>query len=238
MVKDELEIKDINKSNKKIYDTVDYVVADMVVKKWNQVASQLGFKFEIKCVNTAQYNETTSSLVQYRDYFIEALYGTLQGSWKDEGLGYTDDNKKNVYVKTERANFDIIALDSSMIDTTAFSVLSVFAAEYSGAMSDDDFKTLGHITGYNKEEYNKLIAEAYQAKVDGNIQLMSEKLHEAEAMLLKDMPVVPLFVYKNAVLKSRKLRGVKYSEWGYPIFDKANLPKWEKYLPKTDEEED
>ncbi len=251
------EIKDISKSDKKIFDTVDYVVAKMVVDKWNEVTSSLGFTFKINPVNTVRYNEVTSSLVQFRDLFIESLYGTTQGGkWTDLGLNYKLDSKDDgltASIKKERGGFDIIAIDSQNLDKTAFSALSVFATDYSGSKGDfvgDDYFTRGHVTGYNNKTYNNLIAEAYAAKVEMNnltaskadrqnaANAMYQKLHEAEQLLLSEMPIIPIFVYQNAVLKSKKLKNVDFSEWGYPIFNKTRLPKWESYLPKNDVEEE
>ncbi len=251
------EIKDISKSDSKIYDTVDYVVAKMVVDKWNEVTSSLGFTFKVNPVNTVRYNEVTSSLVQFRDLFIEALYGTTQGGkWSDIGLNYKLDNKDDgltASIKKDRGGFDIIAIDSQNLDKTAYSALSVFAANYSGSKGDfvnEDFIIRGHVTGYNNEIYNNLIAEA-SAERDKVINsstskedkeaaktAMYEKLHEAEQLLLSEMPIIPIFVHQNAVLQNKKLKNVDFSEWGYPIFNKTRLPGWEKYLPKTDAEEE
>ena len=246
------ELYSIAKSGDKIYDTVDYVVAEMVVKKWNEVTSSLGFTFKINPVNTEKYNEVTSSLVQFRDTFIEKLYGTTQGGkWSEKGLSYKLDNKDDgmaASVKADRGNFDIIAIDSQNLDKTAYSALSVFAASYSGAKADANFLTRGHVTGYNNELYNNLIAEASNARAEminsstvkdakeNAKNTMFQKLHEAEQLLLSEMPVIPIFVYQNAVLKSKKLKNVDFSEWGYPVFNKTRLPGWEKYLPATEGE--
>ena len=248
------EFLDISKSGDKIYETVDYIVAKMVIEKWNAVTQPLGFTFKINPVNTVRYNEVTSSLVQFRDIFVETLYGTTQGGkWSDTGLNYKLDNKDDgltASIKKARAGFDVIAIDSQNLDKTAYSALSVFAASYSGAKADDSFNTLGHVTGYNSEVYNNLIAEASAARIemmnssvskekkDAAIQTLSAKLHEAEQLLLNDMPIIPIFVYQNAVLQSKKLKNVDFSEWGYPIFNKTNLPKWESYVEKTGDEEE
>lgn len=251
------EVKTIDKSGNKIYDTVDYVVAKKVIAKWNEVTAPLGFTFEIEPVNTEKYNEVTSSLVQFRDHYIEALYGTTQGGkWADLGLNYKLDSKddgKTASFKAERGGFDIIAVDSQNLDKTAYSALSVFATSYSGSKGDfvgEDFFTRGHVTGYNSEVYNNLITEASEARIammnstaskedkEADKATMYQKLHEAEKQLLTDMPVIPIFVYQNAVLQSKKLKNVDFSEWGYPVFNKTRLPNWEKYLPGAEEEEE
>ncbi len=252
---DNYKLNSIENSNQKIYDNVDYVVASKIVETWNKVAEPFGFSFKINCVNTQRYNEVTSSLVQFRDIYLETLYGTMQGGkWNDEGLRYTYTNSENetvaMSIKKERAGFDIIAVDTTVFDNTAFSALSVFASKYSGAKTDAEFNTLGHITGFNNEIYNNLISEADQSRIasvkyengkkvtdQAELENMFNKLHEAEKLLLSEMPIIPIFVHQNAVLKSNKLKNVDYSYWGYPIFNKTKLPNWENYLPKSEDEE-
>ena len=220
-----------------VYDTVDYVVAQLVKEKWED----LGFTVNIKCVNAAQYQEKTSWLLQYRDTVVENLYG-INGE-----LEYYDKaNEGNSKLTAERADFDVIALDSQMLDTTAFSALSIFATDYSGsscdfAVDENKHQTItvrGHISGYNSEAYNKLIAEADEARKAGDTETLSAKLHEAEKMLLEDMPVMPIFVYKNATLASKELSKYELNGWGAPVFNKLKLKNWEAHLPNADDDDD
>ncbi len=228
-----LTIRGIANSNERVYNTVDYVVAQKIIETWRQ----LGFDASIECVNTKQYKEETSSLIQYRDMIVENLYGTygegitaVTGTDKDTGESILEQ------ITTERASFDVIALDYQMMDNTAFSALSVYAADYSGSILDENFNTTGHITGYNSEAYNKLIAEAAAARIAGDKETLSAKLHEAETLLLQDSPVIPIFVYKNAVLSSDKLSNFSSTGWGYAVFNKVNLKDWENYLPSNEKE--
>ncbi len=227
-------IKSISNSNERIYNTVDYVIAQMVVAKWNE----LGFNVTLKPVNTVAYQEETSMLWQFRDTALESLYGTYgDGITVYKGTDEETNETITEQVKVERASFDVVALDYQLLDASAFSALSVFAANYSGAVLDENFNTLGHVTGYNSEAYNKLIEEADKARIAGDKETMSAKLHEAEALLLTDCPVTPIIVYQNAVLSSNKLSGFKISGWGYPEFNKLKLKDWQNYLPGGSEEE-
>ncbi len=253
-----ITIKPVSSSSDAIYDTVDYVTAKMVVAKWKE----LGFDVTINAVNTVAYQEAETSqitmMTQYRDTLVEALYGThgknpatpeeAEKGLKGDGfvvyLG-TDSNTKEVLtqeIALERGQFDVIALDYQMLDTNAFSALSVFATEYSGARLNEEFENFeriyGHVTGYNSEEYNRLIKEADEARIAGNKALMSEKLHAAEALLLQDCPVIPIFVYRNAVLSSKSLSNFEVSEWGFPMFNKVKLKNWEAHLPTSGKEDD
>lgn len=225
-----LDIYDPSMGGDNVYNTVDYVVAQMVIEKWRE----LGFDCSIKAVNTARYNERTSSLQQFRDTMVESVYGThgdvtyVESTEEDGTINYATFN-------VERASFDVIALDYQLLDTTAFSALSVFAADYSGATLDENFQTYGHITGYNNEAYNTLIAEADAARIAGDTETLSAKLHEAEALLLEECPVMPIFVYQNVRLVSSSLSRYEETGWGAPIFDKVNLKNWRDHLPNSDE---
>jgi len=224
-------ISDARADKAKVQNTVDYIIASKVVEVWNQ----LGFDFEIKGVNTKQYKEVTSSIFQYTDELVEALYGTYGE------IAVSDDRQGNPEVtenfNTPRQSFEVIALDYQLMDETALSALAVYATNYSGAMLDEEEKSMGHISGYNSEAYNKLIDEAYALYVAGDKAALSAKLHEAETLILNDMPVMPLIVYQNATLVSNKLSGVKFNYWGSPIITKANLKNWKDFLIIKDDED-
>lgn len=220
---------DPSRGGENVYNTVDYVVAQMVIEKWKE----LGFNCKIKLVNATQYSEKTSSLQQFRDTTVESLYG----SHGEVTFIKSTDNDGNITYDTfnvDMRSFDVIALDYQLLDTTAFSALSVFAAEYSGAVLDENFNTYGHITGFNNEAYNKLIAEADAARKAGDKQTLSAKLHEAEAILLEECPIMPIFVYQNVRL-SRDLSNYSFTGWGTPVFNKVKLKNWRDHLPKSED---
>ena len=210
-------------------ETVDYLVAKTVVETWNK----LGFDFEIKCVGTKQYKESTSAITQYRDMQVEALYG-IYGEIKE----YVSDSKYNS-ITAERASFDVIALDYQALSADAFSILSVFNPYYSGSIlvgPDEQEVPYGHITGYNNETLNTLINEAHDAYVAGDMTTLSAKLHEVEKILLEEMPVIPIFVYQHASVMRSELSGVKYDYFGGLNFNKVKLKNWQDYLVKEEEE--
>lgn len=232
-----LELAPIRKNSPAhVYDTVDYIVAEIVKETWEK----LGFTVNIKCVNAEQYQEKTSWLLQYRDSVVEDLYG-INGA-----LEYYDKaSEGNATITADRADFDVIAIDSQMLDTTAFSALAMYATDYSGSscefVVDENnhqvVKMRGHISGYNSEAYNKLIAEADEARKNGDTETLSAKLHEAEKLLLEDSPVMPIFVYKNATLVSKDLSKYSFDGWGVPNFNKLKLKNWEKHLPNADDDD-
>ena len=234
--------------------SVDVMIAEMVIEQWNK----LGFDFEIKLVNAEQYDEVTSELIQYVDAMVDDMYAPSYTIYDDgsiealddlgtengdsivvDGVTYTRDRQGNVIVTPIYREYDVIAIDYQMLDTTAFSMLSVFSEKFSGSKLSFDEETLyeayGHVTGYNSEAYNKLIDEAYEAYKSGDTATLSQKLHEAEKMLLNDMPVVPVIEYRNIVMKSSKLSKVKYSAWGSFDFKSVKLKNWQDYVPSDEE---
>ena len=106
--------------------------------------------------------------------------------------------------------------------------LAPFAKEFSGngysAIVGEDGKTTytlnPHITGYDSQEYNAKIDAAAAEK---NEKKRAALLEEAEAILMKDMPVIPVVYNKNATLKSSKISGLKASFYSPSVLTNAKL---------------
>ena len=122
----------------------------------------------------------------------------------------------------------------------AFSVLAPFALDFAGTgmdfeAKDENGKYLyaieGHITGYNNEEYDALIEEAFAEKDDAKRATI---LHNAEKLLLEDMPIIPLIFNQDAYVVSGELSNVKSSYYDTRIFTKTKLKDYHLYLPKTE----
>lgn len=241
---DELSI-----STSKFGKTADVVAAEMVADLW----SDIGLDVEVKCVNTEQYKESTTAITQRKDMLVNILYGTY-GSYT-----YWNEDDQNVPVEGEswdrgdamnsedgRADdyvFDVVAIDYQMLIDDAFSALSVFATDFSGSTLSTEIGNelpLGHVTGYKNDEVNTLIAEAYAAKAaraKGYKATVSEKLHAVEAKLLEEMPVIPIFVYKDAVLIHDDLSDIEFDFFGAPCFNDASLKNWEDYIEEEVKED-
>ncbi|MGN2369522.1 peptide ABC transporter substrate-binding protein [Clostridium cagae] len=72
--------------------------------------------------------------------------------------------------------------------------------------------------GYNNPEYDKLIRDA---KVEQDQTKRFEMLHQAEDMLMEDMPVIPLNYQVKVKGIKDYVKGVNVSPLGYIYFDKA-----------------
>ena len=89
-----------------------------------------------------------------------------------------------------------------------------------------------HITGYDSEDYNSLIEKIFDEK---NIKSRASMLHEAEEMLMDDMPVIPVIFNKTATMTSKELSKVKYTYYGTPVFTKTKLKDYQDYVPAETE---
>ena len=112
----------------------------------------------------------------------------------------------------ETGNFEVIALDLVATSADAFSVLAPFAKAFSGNAINLDttvnpnYELTPHITGYDSEAYNAKIEEAFTATKSKD---RAAKLHEAEAILMNDLPVIPVVYNQDTALASNKLGKIK-----------------------------
>lgn len=141
-------------------------------------------------------------------------------------------------------NYQVVAIDLVANTPDAFSVLAPFALGYTGNKTvDGAVKAEGeHETGYNSDEYNQLIDNAFKAKT---IEERAALLFEAEKLLVADdAAVVPIVFNRTATLIGSKLdaRSLSQSYYGCWSFTKANLKGWveyrDEYFPETSEGEE
>lgn len=138
-------------------------------------------------------------------------------------------------------DFDVMAIDLQMLSTEAFPTLAAFATSFSGNGVDMDSPTYdlyGHVSGYASEAYDALIESAYAEK-DSAARL--EILHQAEELLMQDMPVIPLIFLQDAYLIHSDLSGYSSTYYGTRDFKRMRLKNYVDYLPieaSTDDDED
>ncbi len=99
-----------------------------------------------------------------------------------------------------------------------------------------EFNIPNHITGYNNETYDEKIKAAFDQKND--LSARATLLHEAEKILVEDMPVIPILFNQTATLVNKDLSKIKYTYYGTPIFTKAKLKDYEIIAKKYEEEEE
>ncbi|WKX72387.1 ABC transporter substrate-binding protein [Streptomyces sp. XD-27] len=84
-------------------------------------------------------------------------------------------------------------------------------------------KAAGNTSGYANEKFDELAAKADKAPtLDETVKLYQE----AEQILVKDMPAIPLWYYKVNSGQSTKILGkIPYGQDGDPIFDQVQVKK-------------
>ena len=95
-------------------------------------------------------------------------------------------------------------------------------------MQNQNYDLQPHITGFDSEAYNAKIEEAFAEK---DIEKRATILHEAEKMLLDEMPVIPVVFNVDAYMVNKKLSGVKDTWFGARYFNKAKLSGYEESNP-------
>lgn len=187
----------------------DVTLANEVAKAWKS----LGFSVSVDRLGAKPIaNTTAGQSVIYTDLYNEALAS---------------------------GDFDVIAVDYNMLSPNAFGALAPFAAEFSGNgvdMESSDYDIFTHVTGYNSDEYNELIASAY-TEIDSSEK--TKLLHDAETMLLEDMPVIPVLFLQDAYVTSNVISGVKNTYWGRD-FKKMKMKNYMDYKEsiQADERDD
>ncbi len=197
----------------------------------------------VKAANVTEKNITIT--IQNDDVDL-AVAEYVKGQWEELGfkvdietltfehqLILEYDQYPSLFIDAYKTgNFDVIAIDSQMLSTNAFNELASYATDFSGSAAE--FSADAHISGYASEEYNKLIEQAFAEK---DAAKRSELLHKAEELLIKDMPVMPLFVYENAYVIAKDLKKVEALYNGSLQFKQAKLKNYEDYKVTTQTEE-
>ena len=188
--------------------------------------------FTIKVRN----NETDVAIAEY-----------VAGVWGDLGFSVTVEPVKatanpadsTIYIDNfqkayDNGDFDVIAIDMSMLSTDAFGALSQFAVTFSGNgvdMDSETYELYGHITGYNNPDYDALIESAFAEK---DRTARAAILHQAEEKLLADMPVIPVVFMQDAYLYTDVLSGISSDYYGTRNFKNTKLKDYMEYKARTD----
>lgn len=187
------------------YDEVHALIAEMVVEAWRELGFNVILKPRGTIVNNDYYKYTDSTPTDICDDL------------------YMEDFKTS--------NYDAIILDACAISVDPFSMLAPFAKEFSGRamdMSDPEhYELTPHITGFDNEEYNELIKEIFENK---DIASRADKLREAEAMLMDEMPIIPLVFNLEAHATSSSLKSISATYYLPANFRKTKIKSYDDYL--------
>lgn len=176
----------------------------------------------------------------------KAIADYVAGVWGQLGFTVTVDAVKStpnttdatIYVdnfqnKYDNGDFDVIAIDMTMLSPDAFGALSQFAVAFSGNgvdMNSETYDLYGHISGYSDADYDALIESAFAEK---SRTARATILHQAEEKLLEDMPVIPLVFLQDAYLYTDVISGIETTYYGTRNFNDLTQKDYMSYKAKT-----
>lgn len=189
-------------------DDAHVAIAEMVQTAWQQ----LGFHVELKKIGVIVNDDINNATQETAKDIRDDIY--------NETLYHINGN-----------DYEVIALDYYSLNGGAYSMLAPFAKGYTGQgldMSTLDYVIPVHQTGYNNPEYDALIEKYYETG-DETI------LHQAEELLMKDLPLIPIIYNQNATLTSSELKNVQSTFYFPGYFKKTALKHYEKYTETSAE---
>ena len=159
----------------------DAKVAEIIKAQW----AAIGVTVELEPVLAKSYKEIDKSSEMEYSYYDDIITSR-----------YND------------GDYEAILIDYNMISVDPFAALAQFAKEFSGNACDmkNDFAIIGNRTGFNNEAYNTLIKNACDAT---DMAARASLLHDAEKMLLEQMPIIPVVFNQNFMMHSDAISGLK-----------------------------
>ncbi len=193
------------------YDKVHMAIAEKVQASWKA----LGFNVEINALAVKNNDKED----------IDRNTGEVINGVKDDVFAENYD----------AGDFQVAAIDYTAYSVDAFSCLAPFAYGFNGGAASNiespNFEVPTHVSGYNSQKYNDKILAAYKEK---DADKKAKLLHDAEKILMEDLPVIPIIFNQTATLTSKELSKDKVSYYNTPIFSKLKLKDYENYIPEEE----
>ena len=152
--------------------------------------------------------------------YVRDVWNQLGLNVKIRVLGYSFDAEDSTvvvddfYTAYANGEFDVIAVDTQMLTSSAYSALAPFASTFSGNgvdMESETYDVYGHVTGYSDSAYDEIF-DNYSATSDESERCTL--LHEAEKKLLDDAVVMPVYFEQDAFLFSDVLDNLDAQYFG------------------------
>lgn len=77
-----------------------------------------------------------------------------------------------------------------------------------------------NVAGYSNLEYDALIKDSMRQM---NHDKRIEDMHKAEAILMRDLPLLPLYFYSTPYMESKRVKGIYLSPRNWPFFRNADV---------------
>lgn len=192
------------------YDEVHIAIAEMVAAAW----TELGLHVAVNAIDVIE-----------NDDYMKTIDETPK------------DIRDDIFAESYRAGlFDVAAIDYVALSADAFSVLAPFARCFTGGAASNinstTFEIPSHISGYNSTSFNEKIEAAFAEK---DVKKRAAILHDAEKILMEELPVIPVIFNQTATLQHKDLSKVKETYYDTFIFTNTKLKNFEDYLPDTEE---
>ena len=206
-------------------DTVGRMIAEYVQIKWKALGYSVTLNpvsYEVKMINPS----------------------TGEPSEDEDAISVRDDILQKKY---DERDYDVIALDYQMFSTNALPVLATFCSDmcgggmeissltpdkptYQGLIDSTEETTYtmrGNRLNFVSAEYDEKMEAAYAEKDPAKRNVL---LHEAEEILLSEMPIVPLVFNQRAYTSSKQLSGLWVDRYGFVCFTECKQKNFKKYL--------
>ena len=208
---------------------------------------------KLKRTMTLGYNDTESdkAVAEYIKGAWEALGFTItlkalsatEVSAEDSAAGaaYNSSQLLEAYYnnfKVGNTTLDALIIDYQMLSPDAFTALAGFSTTLNGngvsGLTPEgnnlvqNITSVANVTGFSNATYDDLINKAF---AESDLEKRAEYLHDAEELLLEEMPVIPLTFGQCHYLASSKIKNIEVGYYGYPILTKTKLKNYQKYLP-------
>jgi len=136
-----------------------------------------------------------------------------------DGMDFTRDNFMNAYLARD---WDVVALDMQTLSSNPLFALAPFSLFGSGSATvglPSGQEYAPHISGWSYSRFDAQISRSFSSR---DAAVRANYLHDAEAILMEQMPIIPLFVHQNVFQYSSDLRGI-FTNWtGFTNFIRTN----------------
>lgn len=154
---------------------------------------------------------------------IEIMYNSGQGH-QDIATAIQDMLKTNLGITVTLRNVERkVQLDETSKKKYPAMARNGWIADYADPMTFLDMWTTdsgNNVSGYSNPDYDKLIS---QAKAEGDQTKRMTEMHQAEDLLMNDMPIIPLYFYTNVVCIKDYVKDVHKSPLGMVYLNKTYI---------------
>lgn len=155
---------------------------------------------------------------------ITLTFNTNQGH-QNIAQAVQDMWRKNLGIEIELKNEEWKVFQESRNNKNYIIARHGWTGDYSDPMTFLDMWTSNsgnNDAGYKNPEYDKAI-DAARRELDPAKRM--KLLHDAEDILMNDMPIIPVYYYTSVVCEKDYVKGVRKSPLGFVFFDKAYVEK-------------